>query len=51
MYTGVYQRISERKGHNEDTWLTMEQAIAYLNSQQPGLTGGVDWNAIASLAQ
>ncbi|MBX3065467.1 MAG: adenosine deaminase [Anaerolineae bacterium] len=47
VYTGVYQRISERKGHIEDTWLTLEQAIAYLETQQPGLTAGIDWGAVA----
>jgi adenosine deaminase len=47
VYTGVYQRIAERKGHEEDTWLTLPQALAYLEEQQPGLTAGIDWAAIA----
>jgi hypothetical protein len=46
VYTGVYERLARKKGHDEETWPTFEKAIHYLEEAEPGVTQGIDWAAV-----
>ena len=45
MFVGTYQRLTEKEQERNTMYDTPEQAIAFLESLEEGLTAGVDWAA------
>lgn len=45
MLVGTYQRLTEKEQERNTMYDTPEQAIAFLESLEEGLTAGVDWVA------
>jgi hypothetical protein len=50
VYAGMFQKLVRHsdKRKTEETWLTLEQALAYLERMQPGVTAGLDFDAVAN---
>lgn len=49
VYAGIYQKLSTKtdKPREGDTWFTLEQALAYLEKLDPGITDGIDLKEVA----
>lgn len=46
MFVEVFERFTRRPKPENEVWNTPEEAIAYLESLKPGLTAGVNWQAV-----
>ncbi|MCU0512401.1 MAG: hypothetical protein MUE40_07505 [Anaerolineae bacterium] len=45
IYVGMFEKLAARKKDIKEIWDTAEDALAYLESIAPGITGDIDWPA------
>lgn len=50
MYAGLFGRFAQTHGSKDKAWERPEDALAYLESIESGITEGIDWAAIIGWA-